>query len=227
MADEVAWLGLAVTASGFGFGLYQYSMNSAREARARRRESAVTAAEQTKAFFADPDVRFAMELLDHGVTPYRDEALKAVPCGVDSLPTALRPHWIKEPRESEGAPLESRGTGKSEDSAGISPEHRAVRTTFDNFLIWLERMEFLIGNGVISAKGFGDLFSYWLMLTGEISRPDDEVNHLEDAPRRAFWMYIRAYQFNAVVRLFQRYGRAAPVGVDGFRAREVVSAKKA
>ena len=52
------------------------------------------------------------------------------------------------------------------------------------------------------------------MLLGEIARRDDNIAHLSDDARRALWTYIRVYQFNGVVNLFVRYGRAAPVGTD-------------
>ena len=86
----------------------------------------------------------------------------------------------------------------------------------------------MIRNDVISVGGFGDLFSYWLVLLGEIPQSDDRIAHLSNDARKALWKYIRLYEFNAVVRLFARYGRAAPVGKeDGFIPRDSTVPKSA
>ena len=84
---------------------------------------------------------------------------------------------------------------------------------------WLERIEVLISSDVIGVVSFGDLFSYWLVLLGEIPGTDDKIFHLGDTEREALWDYIRGYEFNLVVRLFARYRRAGQVGVKGFKPR--------
>ncbi|MCP3441438.1 hypothetical protein [Bradyrhizobium sp. CCGUVB14] len=101
----------------------------------------------------------------------------------------------------------------------MQPEGRAVRSAFDGFLKWLERIEVLIGNDVISVGGFGELLSYGLVLLTEIPGNEDKIVHLGDAERQAVWDYIRGYEYNLIVRLFARYGRAGPVGIKSFKPR--------
>jgi hypothetical protein len=210
MADSnaAALLGVALTAAGFAFGLYQYRINSIQANLARRRERAVMATMQTREFFADPNVRFMMELLDYGEAPFVDDALKHLPLFTkDKLVKAIEVYWQGDKaREGTSKPL-------------MPPEDRAVRSSFDGFLIWLERIEVLISNDVISVSGFGDLFSYWLVLLSEIPGNDDKIVHLGDVEREALWDYIRGYEFNLVVRLFARYGRAGRAGVKSFKLR--------
>ncbi|MEW6643650.1 MAG: hypothetical protein AB1586_24280 [Pseudomonadota bacterium] len=210
MADSnaVAMLGLLLTGTGLAFGLMQYRSNSEQASLARRRERAVVATTQTRHFLADPDVRFVMELLDYGEVPFVDEALKShSPFTKDRLVGALEVYW-KGDKVAEGTskPL-------------MQPEDRAVRSAFDGFLNWLERIEVLIGNDVISVGGFGELFSYWLVLLTEIPGNEDKIVHLGDAERQAIWDYIRGYEYNLVARLFARYGRAGPVGIKSFKPR--------
>ncbi len=78
----------------------------------------------------------------------------------------------------------------------------------------LERINGLIDAGVVSRGEFFDLFSYWLRLLAECPKPEEDMQlrHFGDRRRRALWEYIRGYEFNGVVRLFQKYGRAGDVG---------------
>jgi hypothetical protein len=212
MADSnaVALLGVALTAAGLAVGLYQYRINSIQANLARRRERAVMATKQTREFFADLNVRFVMELLDYGEAPFIDDALKHLaPFTKDQLKVALEVHWIGE----KGREVIFKDSKR--------PEYRAVRSSFDGFLIWLERIEVLISNDVISVGGFGDLFSYWLVLLSEIPGEDDMIVHLGDVEREAFWDYVRGYEFKLVVRLFARYGRAGRLGKKSFKLRPV------
>ncbi len=206
-SNAASLIGLGLTAAGLAFGLYQYRTNSDEGRKARKRERAIMAVKQMKDFYDDPNVRFAMQLLDHG---------RAVLDGVGEIAAfelsgALARHWVNSPEE-----LKDDATKKGP----FTVKDRAIRTAFDGFLVQLETIEHLIVNGVIGSRDFGELFSYWLMLLGEIARSDDRVAHLSDDARRALWTYIRVYQFNAAVDLFARYGRAAPVGIeDRFVAR--------
>ncbi|MGJ5208144.1 hypothetical protein [Bradyrhizobium sp. HKCCYLR20261] len=197
-----SFIGLGLTAAGFAFALYQYRMNSEEADRARRRERAVMAVEHMKNFYDDPNVKFAMQLLDHG----RAHLEGVGEVAASELREALKQHWVDTRRGSE-----QEGTEKK----AFNARDRAIRTAFDGFLVQLESIEHLIVNGVIGAREFGELFSYWLILLGETARPDDKIGHLSDDARSALWTYIRVYQFDAVVRLFARYGRAAPPGVEG------------
>jgi len=200
-SNAVPFIGLALTAAGLAFGLFQYRMNSEEGRRARRRERAIMAVKQLKEFYGDGNVRFCMELLDHSRS--RLDGFGDV--SVFDLRSALAKHWINSSEE-----FKDDATKKGP----FTPRDRAIRSAFDDFLIQLETIEHLIVQGVIDSGGFGELFSYWLMLLGEIAKRDDKIAHLPDDARRALWAYIRVYQFNAVVKLFARYGRAAPVGID-------------
>ncbi|MHB8270293.1 hypothetical protein [Bradyrhizobium sp.] len=96
MADSnaVALLGVALTAAGFAFGLYQYRINSIQTNLARRRKRAVMATTQTREFFADPNVRFMMELLDYSLAPFVDDTLKQLPPYTkDNLVKAIEVYW--------------------------------------------------------------------------------------------------------------------------------------
>ncbi|MCA1471173.1 hypothetical protein I6F09_25240 [Bradyrhizobium sp. IC3195] len=210
-SNAAALIGLALTAAGFAFGLYQYRMNSEQANLTRQRERALAASDQTKEFFEDGDVRFVMRLLDYGNAQFwKEDTLKGQTFDVRDLPTALAVHWKLEPTEE----IEKKT---------FTDRNLAVRSAFDNFLLWLERIEHLIRYDVIGTIGFGELFSYWLVLLGEIPQPGDRINHLSNEGRAALWEYIRAYEFNSVVRLFARYGRAGPVGRDGFLPRKTIS----
>ncbi|MHC1949624.1 hypothetical protein IF803_35390 [Bradyrhizobium sp. UFLA06-06] len=210
-SNSVALIGLTLTAAGSIFGLYRYYMNSAQANLTRQRERALAASEQTKDFFEDADVRFVMRLLDYGNAPFwKEETLKGQIFDVRELPIALAVHWKRQQSEQTETNV-------------FTDRTLAVRSAFDNFLLWLERVEHLIRHDVIGAVGFGELFSYWLVLLGEIPHPCDKINHLSNADRAALWEYIRAYEFNSVVRLFARYGRAGPVGQDGFVPRKTTS----
>jgi hypothetical protein len=200
-SNAASFIGLGLTAAGLAFGLYQYRINSDQANKARRRERAIMATEQMKQFYEDENVRFAMLLLDHG----RAKLVGIGEIAVSELSDALAKHWISSPDE-----LKSETTRKRPFDA----KDRAIRAAIDGFLVQLETIEYLIANGVIGSRDFGDLFSYWLILLGEIARRDDKIAHLSDEARRALWTYIRIYQFHAVVALFSRYGRAAPVGID-------------
>ena len=171
---------------------------------------------QTREFLADRDVRFMMELLDYGQAPFVDEALKNQrPFTTCELKDALKVHWLGQ----KGREVTSKEP--------MRPDYRAVRSSFDGFLIWLERIEVLISNDVIDVGDFGDLFFYWLVLLGETPQSNDGITHLGDIQRKALWDYIRGYEFNLVVRLFARYARADRAGTSGFRPRpeKVVSSK--
>lgn len=200
-ANAAPFIGLALTAAGLAIGLYQYRINSEEAKRARRRERAVMAVKHMKEFYADENVRFAMQLLDQGRAQLAAFGEVVTP----DLPAALAKHWVNSPDElKDNSTRQEPFTGKD----------RAIRAAFDGFLTQLESIEHLIANGVIGVRDFGGLFSYWLTLVGEIARPDDKIGHLPNNARRALWTYIRVYQFNAVVHLFARYSRAAPPGVE-------------
>ena len=120
MADfnAVALLGVALTAAGLAFGLYQYRINSEQAELSRRRERAVTATKQTREFLADPNVRFVMDLMDYGEAAFVDGDSKKS-FSTTELKSALTVNWIgKQPGEVKDL---------------IAPEYRAIRASFDGF----------------------------------------------------------------------------------------------
>jgi hypothetical protein len=190
-------IGLLIAASGVSAGLYQYNKNSGRE-------RAVKAADEMEKLHTDPNVNLAFRLFDYGSSNMSlqiySERHEAVVVTKDDVKSALAHHLDRLAENDSLDPPRPLFTSKE----------YALREIFDGFLIRLERIEHLISKEVISEEDFGDLFSYWLELLGERARPDDTLTHFTDARRKRLWKYIRLYQFNGVVRLFGRYGRAAP-----------------
>ena len=93
----------------------------------------------------------------------------------------------------------------------FSIDEQGIRDLFDTFLGRLERMEALIRKGVISPDDFQDYFSYWLEVMGEIPPKSGNLQIFVAQKRQALWAYIRGYEFGGVIRLFERYGRTAPI----------------
>ncbi len=202
-----------VPALALAFGVYQYRLNSQNDERKRAREKAIEAANEVAEFRKDPASELALKLLD-----YEDMEIRSIgnPNSITSwiiTPTAfisaIRYHGDQEKQSGEQSSTSGEGPG------GFSDMELRVRDIFDEFFARLERIDALISADVIDQGQFGDLFSYWLKLMGE--RPlleDMNLTHFGDPQREALWRYIRCYEFNGVVRLFARYGRADKVGVD-------------
>jgi hypothetical protein len=215
-----------VPALALAFGVYQYRLNSQNDERKRAREKAVEAANEVAEFRRDPNSELALKLLDYQNMQIRSvgEVSGAGSWTItpDQLVRALRYHG-DDKQLSDGEPLTS-----NEGPGGFSEIELRVRDIFDDFFARLERIDALISADVIDQDQFGDLFSYWLKLMGEKPLPEDmNLTHFEDPQREALWRYIRLYEFNGVVRLFERYGRAAKEGADpksAFRAKATTRA---
>lgn len=210
MTDDVTgWLGAMVASAGFAFGLYQYQVNSAGTERARCREQAIRAADELEALVADRDVEIVLRLIDYcgGALPMRDAQAPgaATTVTLGTLLAALDHHGYSG----------RSGDFRASEDGLFNPVELEIRRIFDRFLTRLERIETLIGRGVVAPRDFEALFSYWLELIGERPRAGDEIRHVDDALRAKLWTYVRHYRFNGVVRLFQRFGRAGPVGAIG------------
>ncbi|WP_395698745.1 hypothetical protein [Methylocella sp.] len=210
MSDDVTgWLGAMVASAGFAFGLYQYRVNSFSAARARCREQAIKAADELEVLVTDPDVEIVLRLIDYsgGTIPMRNlqqtDAVERVNRHI--LLAALDHHGDRCGRANE----------RSSEERAFNPVEVQIRRLFDRFLTRLERIETLIRNGVIARNDFEALFSYWLELIGERPKPGDAIAHVDDELRGKLWAYIRYYRFDGVVKLFQRFGRAGPVGAVG------------
>ena len=206
MSDASSWTQVVITVAGFSLALYQYYRNS-------KRDKAIKVADEMDRFFTDENVQFALEIMDYGdarlTSPISQTPL--IVSG-DLLRRSLAYH--EEITGQRAADAEA-GSAKEE---LFTPEERLVRDTFDVFFTRLERIDTLIGNGVIAEDDFGQLFSYWLELMGEWPRDDDTVIHMGNKRRQRLWLYIRNYRFNGVVRLFHRYDRAASVGTPADQA---------
>lgn len=209
--DSTAWIGVLVAAGGLAFGLYQYRMNSFNAAQALDRERAIKAADELEKLLADQDVKLALHIIDYEAVdvaipdPLSGATLTTTKIDRNILRLALQHH------SDRATPQTKFNVEKGE---MFSPLELQIRRIFDNFLFRLERIETLIRKGVIAKSDFQNLFAYWIELIGEIPGEKDEIDHFGDGRRAAFWAYIRRYKFNGVVRLFQMFGRAAPVGTS-------------
>jgi hypothetical protein len=208
--NETAWVGVMITSAGFAFGLYQYRINSFNAARARSREQAIKAADELENLFKDQDVEIAMRIIDY----------EAIDIALPNTNAGTSPTYVKINRVDLKSALDHHSDrappGKQynvEKGEMFKPVELQIRYIFDKFFVRLERIENLIRNGVIAKADFQDLFSYWLELIGEIPKAQDQINHFGDGRREKLWRYIRLYKFDCVVRLFQIFGRAAPVGI--------------
>jgi hypothetical protein len=221
MADGTALLGAFVASCGLVFGLYQYLMNSRAAEKARMRERAVKAADELENFYRDDDVKLALRIMEYETL---EVPFQARPSGSQLSSVRVNRKVLVEALQHQSVRYEK---GYDEEKGEIySGVEIQIRETFDSFLFRLDRVQNLIRNEVISKADFHALFSYWLELMGEIPMPADQITHFCDERRRALWMYIRQYQFEGVVRLFEAYGRAAPVGTlpeRAFVSRKVLS----
>ncbi|GLK78435.1 hypothetical protein [Methylopila turkensis] len=212
----------AIAVIGVIGGLWRYWKNSEEQAEQRRRNDGLRVADEIELLNKDPAVVVAFRLIDWCPTYVDlvvDGVRKPVLVGPAEFCDALRHHG--SPRamlgQESAAPdaliKEVGGEAVVEPSRadGFSIEQQAIRDVFDAFLGRLERVEMLIRVGVIPQDLFGDQFSYWLEAMGEIEPTAGEVAGLDDARRRALWRFIRAYQFNGVIRLFGRYGRTLSI----------------
>lgn len=215
-----------VPALALAFGVYQYRLNSQNEERKRAREKAIEAANEVAAFRREPNSDLALKLLDYQDMRIRSagEETGSVSWTItpDKLARALRYHVDNEQHSGDNS-SESR-----EGPRGFSEMELRVRDIFDDFFTRLERIDGLISADVIDQGQLGDLFSYWLKLMGERPLSEDmTLTRFEDPQREVLWRYIRMYEFNGVVRLFARYGRADKQGIDpkvAFRAKRIYSA---
>ncbi len=204
MSEDPAWFGALITGAGLAFGLYQFRMNSRSAEKARTRERAIKAADELEKFHSDEAVVLALRMIDYETAdiPVPDvtgRTITAFPVDRAFLKKALQHHTVRNPSKN----------GEKGDL--FSLEELRVRSIFDQFFMRLERIENLIRNGVIAPADFHDLFAYWLELIGEHPQDSDAIVHFGDGRREMLWAYIRRYRFNSVVKLFERYGRAAPV----------------
>jgi hypothetical protein len=209
-ADVLPYL---IPAGALAFAVYQYRINSLSADRQRRRERGAKVADELEAFHSDADVALALKVVDWGNLQVTFAETAWRPAFTDVVTTktlreALELHWVRAKRLN----IQFNDPEKSEYFTTIE---RALRDIVDSLLTRLERMNGLIDAGVVSRDEFFELFSYWLRLLAERPSPEQDMKlrHFGDRRRRALWEYIRGYEFNGVIRLFQKYGRAGEVGV--------------
>jgi len=201
-----AWITLGLTAIGSVLALVQYGYNSKQANAQKSRERAVSAATQLERFYSDPNVKFALVMLD-----YQNAAFSLNYNGAQ-LSLGVTPELLKSALSWHVDRLVPSQVGHGCAEEVFTPTEQAVRDIFDNCFNHLERIELLIKNDVIAKADFGDLFSYWLQLIGERPLQDDSIDHLTNDLRETIWIYLRKYRYDGVIRLFERYGRAAPSG---------------
>ncbi|MBY5830429.1 hypothetical protein HFN47_14940 [Rhizobium leguminosarum] len=191
------------------FVVWQYYQNS-RVSRAR------AAADEVASFSNDEAVKLALRLIDwhSGSISYVNAAgvRSSVFFTEQDFHLALRPHstprskvWEYEEKTDLFKTRMQEKNAPCEDL--FSPIEQYVRDTFDAFLSRLERVDSLVGSGVIAKKNFGECFSYWLNLIGDPKSKDDKFAHFANAKRNTLIEYIKYYQFTGAQRLFRRYGK--------------------
>ncbi|WP_316189803.1 hypothetical protein [Bradyrhizobium sp. SZCCHNS1054] len=200
-----------VPAGALALALYQYRINSLNTQRQHRREQAVEAANEMEGF-RDGAAATALKIIDYEDVPIgvgTGPTQRTVTLDREQLILALEIHSDRAKR------LNLHDWAHVEKGELFSDTERAVRDIFDTLLVRLERIEALIRARVIGQRDFGDLFSYWLKLLAEQPREEDmKLTHFGNRRRRQLWRYIREYEYNGVIRLFQIYDRAAPIGTD-------------
>jgi hypothetical protein len=216
MSSATAWIGVVIGAAGLAFGLYQFHVNSNNAERARLRERAVKAVDEMRQFLDDEDVRRVLKIIDYGEVTLH---FPSMPQGHEVEVTS---QLLRQSLAHHNKPETSEPQSDWTKTNLFSADQQRIRDVSDNFFGRLERIENLIRNDVVSKEDFGELFSYWLELMGERALQGDELVHFGNQRRQRLWNYIRAYRFDGVVRLFEMYGRAGPVGTDSFVARKAL-----
>lgn len=223
MADcDSSWLidnlPVITALAGAGWGLLQYQRATDAALGARRREQAVTAANEMSLFLEKPDVKAALRMIDWNsgqIQVVDDEGVtRKLPFSRLILRLALRHHSIGRQAVEGYDPSrdrfleEARAYDKSDEQMRIyfSNDEQAIRDIFDAFLSRLERMETLIECGVISDDLFKKHFGYWLKAMAENKIFDGSTTFSNRKTHRSLWNYIRLYQSEGVIRLFRRYG---------------------
>jgi hypothetical protein len=176
---------ILVLAAGLFAGLFQYYDNS-------RRTNATKGTDEIDNFLSDEVVRAVLRTIEYS-------EIEVMATNSVGKPLAV---WMSPALFMSALSHQTAHNGK------FDPNEYAVREMFDRFLQKLERIEYLIQGGVIEQRDFENRFSYWLQLMGE--KPSGLLSHFEEQRKHQLWIYIRMYRFNAVTRLFERYGRTLP-----------------
>jgi hypothetical protein len=194
------WVGVTIAFFGTVSALVQYAVNS-------RRTRAIKAADEIEAMNNDESAKAILRLIDweSANISVRDEAgiLKLLYVDRQGFLLAIRHHSVPRNQIADYQAGSDTFAGRP---TNFTKEEERLRDMLDRFLGRLERIESLIENGVIKPNDFKHYFSYWLNLIDENSI--GSTTTFSDQKKRALWAYIRGYQFNGVIRLFARFGKA-------------------
>jgi hypothetical protein len=194
------WVGIGIACLGIASATFQYTINS-------RRGRAIKAADEIEALNNDESAKAILRLIDweSAHISVRDDTgvLKVQYVNRQTFLVAVRHH---SQRRDQIANYRKEDDKSADKPTTFTNEEERLRDMLDRFLGRLERIESLIENGVIKRKDFEHYFSYWLKLVDENSTTP--LTNFHSEKRLALWTYIRQYEFEGVVKLFARFGRA-------------------
>ena len=169
----------------------------------------IKASDEIQALNNDDDIRVILDLFDygHGYVIIEHPEKAHVYVDATTLRSSLMNHEKKRAIMARTELVDKHAEFSSQPL--FNDIEREVRRCLDVLLLRLERMEFLIDRKVISKSDFRQSFSYWLENLAERPHHDDTSIHFGNGKRREFWRYIRFYRYTGVIRLFQRFDRAA------------------
>jgi hypothetical protein len=200
---RLSQLGLAGTAIAIGFGLLQYW-------KAERWKRAEFLAREMKEFFADPQVRNVLMMIDW--SPRRIDLFGAGPLASKRHPlvtralqiSALRPH----PLLAQDGGSDAEADAAADDGAAEAPRRGAysqkearIRDAYDRFLDWFERFGSYVESRLVRRQDLDPYLRYWI---------DDIVAFTTNA-KDAEWTcallgYVQFYRFENVHKLFDAFG---------------------
>lgn len=144
--DVPTWVGVAGGLIAFSVGLWQY-------ARAQSWQRLQFVASQMANFFADPEVRTALLLLDYSRIRLNTDGTRATTPGTGSVfdddlcTRALRLH-----------------TEFADQEENFGPDEMMVRSVFDALLTRLEDLDHFLVSELVSADDLEPYLKYWLRI---------------------------------------------------------------
>jgi hypothetical protein len=179
--DQLKAVALIGASIAFVIGLVQYR-------KSQRWKRSEWVAQEMQAFFSDPSVKTALQLLDWGsrraeLFPGRDKPdERFVIVRDDDLAKALAYH--------------------SDRPEGFTEAEAALRDLFDHFLDRLERVNSFVDARLISLRDIRPYLDYWAEKVATARVGDPRVDRLVQLRR-----YIRYYGYSGVEALFTRMSR--------------------
>jgi hypothetical protein len=170
-------------------------------------------ANEMKEFFSNSRVQKALLLIDWGCRNIQlledrpaDQSRVVVTRQMQTM--ALRPHILMERASSlieySGSDVETFVTDEAMSAVGFTQPQAAIRDCYDAFLDGLERFASYARTGLIDIGSLQPYIGYWI----------DNIYSRTDDPDDAAWCaalltYMRFYQFDGVLWLFDAFG--API----------------